>query len=55
SNRIELGKRREKQNEQEIKLTQDKNLFKKDSILEQILNGLQKIEEKQQALAPNYF
>ncbi|CAG8755516.1 33794_t:CDS:2, partial [Gigaspora margarita] len=47
SNRIELGKKRVKQNEQEIKLTQDENLFKKDSILEQILNRLQKIEEKQ--------
>ncbi|CAG8800964.1 4464_t:CDS:2 [Gigaspora margarita] len=37
-----------------IKLTQDENLFKKDSTLEQILNRLQKIEEKQGALAPNY-
>ncbi|CAG8651307.1 16556_t:CDS:2 [Gigaspora margarita] len=54
SNRIELGKKRGKQNEQEIKLTQDKNFFKKDSILEQILNRLQKIEEKQGVPAPNY-
>lgn len=54
SNRIELGKKKEKQNEQEIKLTQDENLFKNDSILEQILNRLQKIEEKQGAPTPNY-
>ncbi|CAG8823608.1 34787_t:CDS:1 [Gigaspora margarita] len=54
SNRIELEKKREKQNEQEIKLTQDENLFKKNSILKQILNRLQKIEKKQRALAPNY-
>ncbi|CAG8557878.1 43808_t:CDS:2 [Gigaspora margarita] len=37
-----------------IKLTQDENLFKKDSILEQILNRLQKIEEKQGVPVPNY-
>ncbi|CAG8733116.1 29578_t:CDS:2 [Gigaspora margarita] len=52
SNRIELEKKRGKQNEQEIKLTQDENLFKKDSILEQILNRLQKIKEKQASTTP---
>ena len=54
SNRIDLGKKKGKQNEQEIKLIQDENLFKNDSILEQILNRLQKIEEKQGAPTPNY-